>query len=114
MAIDKVFQFKVGDVVRLRDGDGRPHVIKMFEKITGIHGPDFYHVIFEDNTASDHIIPGKEYPGGYFTCMEKIGITCETTVERTPLNGPNGIVVYLNDFDGFRNGDKVIVQVRKK
>lgn len=42
------------------------------------------------------------------------GITSEHTVGRTPLNGPNGIVVHLNDFDGFRNGDRVIVQVRKK
>ena len=67
----EVFGFKVGDTVRLIDGDGRPHIIKCFEKIEGLHGPDFYHVVFEDNTASDHIIPGDEYPNGYFTCMEK-------------------------------------------
>ena len=68
----EVFGFKVGDAVRLKDGDGRKHIIKSFEKIEGMHGPDFYHVVFEDNTASDHIIPGDEYPNGYFTCMEKI------------------------------------------
>ena len=67
----EVFGFKVGDAVRLIDGDGRKHIIKSFEKIEGLHGPDFYHVVFEDNTASDHIIPGDEYPNGYFTCMEK-------------------------------------------
>ena len=70
--IDNVFGFRIGDKVRLVDGDGRPHIIKYFEKIEGLHGPDFYRAIFEDNTASDHIIPGDEYPNGYFTCMEKI------------------------------------------
>lgn len=70
--IDNVFGFRIGDKVRLVDGDGRPHIIKYFEKIEGLHGPDFYHVVFEDNAASDHIIPGDEYPNGYFTCMEKI------------------------------------------
>ena len=68
----EVYDFRVGDAVRLKDGDGRTHIIKAFEEIEGIHGPNFYHVIFEDNTASDHIIPGEEYPNGYFTCMEKI------------------------------------------
>ena len=71
--IDNVFGFRIGDKVRLADGDGRPHIIKHFEKIEGLHGPDFYRVRFEDNTASDHIIPGDKYPNGYFTCMEKIG-----------------------------------------
>lgn len=70
--IDNVFGFRIGDKVRLVDGDGRPHIIKHFEKIKGLHGPDFYRVLFEDNTASDHIIPGDEYPNGYFTRIEKI------------------------------------------
>lgn len=70
--IDNVFGFRIGDKVRLIDGDGRKHIIKHFEKIEGLHGPDFYRVVFEGNTASDHIIPGDEYPNGYFTCMEKI------------------------------------------
>jgi hypothetical protein len=70
--IDNVFGFKIGDKVRLMDGDGRTHVIKAFEKVEGIHGPDFYHVVFEDDSASDHIIPDDMYPDGYFTCMEKV------------------------------------------
>lgn len=68
----EIKDFKIGDKVRLKDGDGRVHVIKKFEKIKGIHGPDFYHVIFEDDTASDCIIPGCKYPNGYFTNMVKI------------------------------------------
>lgn len=68
----EVFGFKVGDKVRLKDGDGRTHIIKSFEEVEGLHGPNFYHVIFEDDAASDHIIPGKEYIDGYFTHMEKI------------------------------------------
>lgn len=70
--IDNVFGFKIGDKVRLMDGDGRTHVIKAFEKVEGMHGPDFYHVVFEDDSASDHIIPDDMYPDGYFTCMEKV------------------------------------------
>lgn len=70
--IDNLYGFRIGDKVRLVDGDGRPHIIKYFEKIEGLHGPDFYRVIFEDNTASDHIFPGDEYPNGYHTCMQKI------------------------------------------
>lgn len=70
--IDNVFRFKIGDKVRLMDGDGRTHVIKAFEKVEGIHGPDFYHVVFEDDSASDHIIPDDTYPDGYFTCMKKV------------------------------------------
>ena len=67
----EVFGFKVGDKVRLKDGDGRKHIIKSFEKIEGVHGPDFYHVEFEDNSARDGIYPGEEYPNGYYTQMEK-------------------------------------------
>ena len=66
-----VFGFKVGDAVRLKDGDGRKHIIKSFEEVEGIHGPNFYHVEFEDNSARDGIYPGKEYPNGYYTQMEK-------------------------------------------
>ena len=82
----EVFGFKVGDAVRLIDGDGRKHIIKSFEKIEGLHGSDFYHVVFEDNTASDHIIPGDEYPNGYFTCMEKIE---EEQKPRWEINNPH-------------------------
>ena len=67
-----VFGFKVGDAVRLKDGDGRKHIIKAFEEIEGVHGPNFYHVEFEDNSARDGIYPGEEYPNGYYTQMEKL------------------------------------------
>ena len=46
--------------------------------------------------------------------MAEQGVTTEQTVGRTPLNGPNGVTVFLYDFDGFQPGDKVIVQIRKK
>lgn len=67
----EVFGFKVGDAVRLKDGDGRKHIIKSFEEVEGLHGPNFYHVEFEDNSARDGIYPGEEYPNGYYTQMEK-------------------------------------------
>lgn len=70
--IDNVFGFRIGDKVRLVDGDGRPHIIKYFERIEGLHSPDFYRVVFEDNTALGYIIPGDEYPNSYFTCIKKI------------------------------------------
>lgn len=68
----EVFGFKIGDAVRLKDGDGRKHIIKSFEEVEGLHGPNFYHVEFEDNSARDSIYPGEEYPNGYYTQMEKI------------------------------------------
>ena len=46
--------------------------------------------------------------------MSEQGVIEEKTVDRTPLNGPNGVTVFLYDFDGFQPGDKVIVQIRKK
>ena len=67
----EVFGFKVGDAVRLKDGDGRKHIIKSFEEVEGLHGPNFYQVEFEDNSARDGIYPGEEYPNGYYTQMEK-------------------------------------------
>lgn len=70
-SILEVFGFKVGDAVRLKDGDGRKHIIKSFEEVEGVHGPNFYHVEFEDNSARDGIYPGEEYPNGYYTQMEK-------------------------------------------
>lgn len=70
--ISEVFGFKVGDAVRLKNGDGRKHIIKSIEEVEGIHGPNFYHVEFEDNSARDGIYPGEEYPNGYYTQMEKI------------------------------------------
>lgn len=78
-----VFGFKVGDAVRLKDGDGRKHIIKAFEEIEGVHGPNFYHVEFEDNSARDGIYPGEEYPNGYYTQMEKL------EEEQKPINESN-------------------------
>lgn len=46
--------------------------------------------------------------------MAEQGVVTEQVVGRTPLNGPNGVTVFLHDFDGIKAGDKVIVQVRKK
>lgn len=59
--IKEVHGFKVGDKVRLADGDGRTHIIKEFVEEEGLHSLNFYRVIFEDNTASDHIFPGQPY-----------------------------------------------------
>jgi len=42
------------------------------------------------------------------------GYVEECTVRRTPLNGPAGICMNLYECDGFKLGDKVIVQIRKK
>lgn len=64
----EVMGFEVGDIVRLSDGDGRPHVIKRFDKVDNGYKP-FYHVTFEDNTARDIIFPD-EYP--FITHMIKI------------------------------------------
>ena len=68
--IEEVGGFKVGDKVRLDDGDGRTHIIKAFEEVEGIHSVNFYRVIFEDDTASDHIFPGE--PSYARTHMVKI------------------------------------------
>jgi len=70
--IDNVFGFRIGDKVKLVDGDGRPLIIEHFEKIEGPNGSHFYRVVFKDNTGSDHIIPGGGFPNGYFTRIEKI------------------------------------------
>lgn len=59
--IKEVHGFKVGDKVRLADGDGRTHIIKEFVEEEGLHSLNFYRVTFEDNTASDHIFPGQPY-----------------------------------------------------
>ena len=59
--IVEVHGFKVGDKVRLMDGDGRTHIIKRFVEETGLHSLNFYRVEFEDDTARDHIFPGQEF-----------------------------------------------------
>jgi len=49
--MEQVLGFKVGDRVRLKDGDGREHVIKEFELVHGLRS-DFYFVHFHDNAAT--------------------------------------------------------------
>lgn len=55
--ITSINGFKIGDKVRLKDGDGRPHVIKSFS-IDGIK-EFFFEVQFEDGTEAmlDNIAP---------------------------------------------------------
>ena len=98
----EVFGFKVGDAVKLKDGDGRKHIIKSFEEVEGLHGPNFYHVEFEDNSARDGIYPGEEYPNGYYTQMEKIEkeqkpLTVEDVVEQSKRFGREVEVLHKDD-----------------
>lgn len=104
----EVFGFKVGDKVRLKDGDGRTHIIKKFEKIEGLHGPDFYHVDFEDNSARDSIYPGEEYPNGYYTQMEKL------EEEQKPAEWDKLQEVFRNINEAFEDGKKEVVAHPKK
>ena len=47
--------FKVGDVIRLKDGDGRHHIIKELIWEYDLRGEATAIVIFEDNTAKGFI-----------------------------------------------------------
>lgn len=55
--ITSINGFKIGDKVRLKDGDGRPHTIKSFS-IDGMK-EFFFEVQFEDGTGTwlDNIAP---------------------------------------------------------
>ena len=112
----EVFGFKVGDAVRLKDGDGRKHIIKSFEEVEGLHGPNFYHVEFEDNSARDGIYPGEEYPNGYYTQMEKleevqgppqeekqVSLTHEPPFDENPSDEEiiEALIKHLKEQDGF-------------
>ena len=70
--ITRVGEFHIGDKVRLKDGDGRPHIIKSFERVKGIHGPDFYIVHFEDDSATDLIFPERNSIANHYTSMIKL------------------------------------------
>lgn len=97
----EVFGFKIGDAVRLKDGDGRKHIIKSFKEVEGIHGPNFYQVEFEDNSARDGIYPGEEYPNGYYTQMEKFEgepVDLEKEIDKTVSECTSG---YNFDWDRF-------------
>ena len=52
MTIESINGFRIGDKVRLKDGDGRPHIIKSFE-IDGWHG--FFVVAHFEDAASTMI-----------------------------------------------------------
>lgn len=48
--------FHIGDKVRLKDGDGRTHIIKEIHWVYNLKGDgQFAIVIFEDNTAKGFI-----------------------------------------------------------
>lgn len=49
--MQQVLGFKVGDKVRLKDGDGREHIIKEFELVKGFDSC-YYRVHFHDNAAT--------------------------------------------------------------
>lgn len=54
--LNKFKNFSVGDVVKLKDGDGRHHVIKKFEIDFNLRtGFPFAIIIFEDNSAKGFI-----------------------------------------------------------
>lgn len=57
--------------------------------------------------AKDSFKAGAEWMTGQ-------GYTTEEKIDRTPLNGPAGICLNLHEYDGFKLGDRVIVQIRKK
>lgn len=65
MTYNDALGFKIGDRVRLKDGDGREHTIKGFELVRGIRS-DFYRVHFDDNAATGFLAEG-------YTDMVKIG-----------------------------------------
>ena len=47
-----VEMFKVGDVIKLKDGDGRHHIIKEFQWEYDCYGNKYIAIIiFEDNAA---------------------------------------------------------------
>ena len=112
----EVFGFKVGDAVRLKDGDGRKHIIKSFEEIKGVHGPNFYHVEFEDDSARDGIYPGEEYPNGYYTQMEKFEEEQKSTeLPKGENYGIDGLYAAidilqktLGEVDGYQTDDGIL------
>lgn len=47
--------FKVGDIIKLKDGDGRHHTIKSFLWESDLRDGKFATVIFEDDSAKGFI-----------------------------------------------------------
>ena len=134
--ITSINGFKIGDKVRLKDGDGRPHIIKSFS-IDGMK-EFFFEVKFEDGTEAilDNISPlpsnldeaAEEYCSDNTTLgatcracfrdgaewMAGQGITKEAVIgmatEEISINVSQET---LNELD-LCPGDKVVVQIRKK
>jgi hypothetical protein len=102
----EVSGFKVGDAVRLKDGDGRKHIIKSFEEVEGVHGPNFYHVEFEDNSARDGIYPGEEYPNGYYTQMEKFEEEQKPVDVKDPFSNANFVRGYESGYADAKREQK--------
>lgn len=71
------------------------------------------HEIIDGNWQCDVSVSALEYAIKYLSTEEKV-CTKEMKVERTPFNGPPGLYFHLSEYDGFKLGDDVIVQIRKK
>ena len=141
--IESINGFHIGDKVRLKDGDGRPHIIKSFE-IDGFHGW-FCEVNFEDKTSTmlDNISileqkeldeaaeeEAKKFGNEYFPYRRWLSQCFKAGAkwmaeqgwhEEAKIKGSNDVVwlnygvelpIDLAKF--FKDGDKVIVQIRKK
>lgn len=69
--------------------------------------------IIDGNWQCDVSVSALEYAIKCLSAEEKV-YTREMKVERTPFNGPAGLYFHLSEYDGFKLGDNVIVQIRKK
>ncbi len=130
--ITSINGFKIGDKVRLKDGDGRPHIIKSFS-IDGLK--EFFFVVqFVDGTEAmlDNIslLPSnldeaaiqahirlEDGEGLSFLNIFKAGVEWITgqgytdEVKYSDLEDRKYVFV---PYEEFNPGDKVIVQIRKK
>ena len=88
------------------------------EDYANTHYGEFFEVEYEFGDPIETIVDDKPFVRDAFKSgaewMVGQGCTTEKTVDRTPFNGPAGICLNLHDSTGFKIGDKVIVQVRKK
>lgn len=150
--ITSINGFKIGDKVRLKDGDGRPHIIKSFS-IDGMK-EFFFEVQFEDETEAmlDNIAPlpsnldeaAKEFEDKAMNDYDDIFVT-EDGVERPVLKYDfidafkggaewmarqgesheteivsrvtgNGLLPAVTCLvnKSYKEGDKVVIQIRKK
>lgn len=142
--ITSINGFKIGDKVRLKDGDGRPHIIQSFS-IDGIK-EFFFEVQFEDGTetmlnniaplpsnldeaAEDyawqntivneenrpHSVVEHEFTKDTFKAGAEWMARQEKTVEGyISIRGKRSLITVLDRLEKFKFGDKVIVQIRKE